>query len=370
MWNRLTRLLIVALVTALLLAALMFFLRSEKEIEAPPSVPPPPAPLTDEPISPAGLLELGLPIDCIPGKSCWVVNYVDHDPSNGIRDFMCGTATYNGADGKGHNGTDFAIRDRAAMRAGARVLSAAPGIVVGLRDGMDDTPVTSPDGAKSLDGKYCGNGVRIDHGNGWSTQYCHLKKGSVAVKTKQKVNGGDILGLVGLSGLTQYPHLHITVRLDGKVVDPFVGIAGSEKCGLGSRPLWSSNFLDKFDYRPTAIFNAGFAPERADPKRARNGDYAVTELAKDSPALVLWADIFNVRKGDKVVHRITGPDGRALVEHISAIEKNQARRFIFVGKPRPAAGWNAGPYVGEVNLIREGVANREDLRQTRTVRLR
>ncbi|MCG8509079.1 MAG: M23 family metallopeptidase [Rhodospirillales bacterium] len=369
MRNQRILILIAALLAIVLLALLAFFLLSEKAVETQPTAPtpsPPPA----ETSRPPQLLELGLPIDCAPGDSCWIVSYVDHDPSSGIRDYMCGAATYNGADGKGHNGTDFAIRDRAAMRDGVPVLSAAPGVIAGLRDGMDDTPITSADGAKSLDGKYCGNGVRIDHGNGWSTQYCHLKKGSLTVKAKQRVDGGDVLGLVGLSGLTQYPHLHITVRLDEKVIDPFVGTAESTRCGLGAPPLWSTHLLGKLEYHPTAIFNAGFAREKADPKRARNGDYSVGELAGNSPALVLWADIFNVRKGDKIVHRITAPDGSTLVEHRTAIEKNQARRFIFVGKPRRVPRWISGNYVGEVRLIRESASDETNLRETRIVSIR
>lgn len=41
-------------------------------------------------------LSLSLPLACEPGKTCWIANYVDHDPGKGRRDFMCGTATHNG----------------------------------------------------------------------------------------------------------------------------------------------------------------------------------------------------------------------------------------------------------------------------------
>jgi len=45
--------------------------------------------------------QLGLPIDCEPGKDCWILRYVDHDPGPGVRDYMCGALT-----GDGHKGTD------------------------------------------------------------------------------------------------------------------------------------------------------------------------------------------------------------------------------------------------------------------------
>ena len=30
-------------------------------------------------------LQMDLPIDCVPGENCWIVNYVDHDPTTGLR---------------------------------------------------------------------------------------------------------------------------------------------------------------------------------------------------------------------------------------------------------------------------------------------
>ena len=78
-------------------------------------------------------LDLALPIDCRPGVDCWILRYVDHDPGPGVRDYACGKLA-----GDGHKGTDFAIRDQAAMVAGVEVRAAAAGIVDALRDGMPD----------------------------------------------------------------------------------------------------------------------------------------------------------------------------------------------------------------------------------------
>ena len=49
---------------------------------------------------------LGLPIRCEPLRDCWVVNLVDLDPGPGVRDYACGTHTYDG-----HKGTDIASLD-------------------------------------------------------------------------------------------------------------------------------------------------------------------------------------------------------------------------------------------------------------------
>ena len=296
--------------------------------------------------------QLTLPIDCTPGKTCWIVNYVDHDPADGVRDYMCDQATYNGADGSGHNGTDFAIRDLSTMRRGVAVMAATDGIVKGVRDGMDDIDITKTDGPKSLGGKNCGNGVRIDHGAGWSSQYCHLRKGSVAVKPGQQVKAADHLGLVGLSGLTQFPHLHLTIRENGKVIDPFAGADRKTKCGPGSEPLWDRTTLAMMRYKPTAIYNAGFAPEKPSAAKARNGDYERAAIASSSPALVLWAEMFNLRAGDQVFLNIQSPTGEILVNHKNFLKKNKARFFSFAGRPLRTSAWPTGTYKGQIRIVR------------------
>lgn len=63
-----------------------------------------------------------------------------------------------------------------------------------------------------------GNIVRVDHGNGYSTVYAHCN--SLAVSVGQKVNAGDMLGLIGNSGDSDGPHLHFEVRVNGTAVNP------------------------------------------------------------------------------------------------------------------------------------------------------
>jgi len=65
-----------------------------------------------------------LPLDCEPGSTCWVVRYVDHGQGSEAQDYACGPMT-----GDGHKGTDFAVRDLAAVSKGVKVLAAAAGKV-------------------------------------------------------------------------------------------------------------------------------------------------------------------------------------------------------------------------------------------------
>ncbi len=308
---------------------------------------------------------LSLPIACAPNETCWVVHYVDRDPGKGKRDYRCGGLTYDG-----HKGTDIAIRDLAEMAAGVPVLAAAAGTVVGRRDGMADVNVRDIGGAKALGGKDCGNGVRVDHGGGWTTQYCHMRRGSIAVGSGEEVKRGQRLGLVGLSGRTEFPHVHMTVRRDKAVIDPFVGVAGGAACAVGAAPLWREEALESLQYRGANLFNAGFATARPDPKAARRGELRDARLPLDAPALILWVEAYWPRAGDVLSFRITDPAGREVLNHSRTLKKGYVRGFYFAGARAPAGGWAAGTYRGEARLVRQkGPLGREAYAITRTVSL-
>jgi Peptidase family M23 len=158
---------------------------------------------------------LALPLLCEVGRTCFIQNYVDANPSPAARDYQCGTLTYDG-----HNGTDFRVPTLRAQQAGVPVLAAADGRVIRSRSNVPDISVRIS-GAAAVRGTECGNGLIIDHGSGWETQYCHMAQGSPTVEPGAAVTAGQPIGRVGLSGLTEYPHLHFTVRHKGQVVDPF-----------------------------------------------------------------------------------------------------------------------------------------------------
>ncbi|MBI5969087.1 MAG: peptidoglycan DD-metalloendopeptidase family protein [Deltaproteobacteria bacterium] len=83
------------------------------------------------------------------------------------------------------------------------------------------TPVLAPaDGVVSLPGRESEYGrlVCIDHGNGFSTVYGHLKE--ILVQVGDKVRTGQTIGTVGISGNSTGPHLHYEVRINGNRVNP------------------------------------------------------------------------------------------------------------------------------------------------------
>jgi murein DD-endopeptidase MepM/ murein hydrolase activator NlpD len=63
-----------------------------------------------------------------------------------------------------------------------------------------------------------GNVVKIDHGFGIETLYGHLAKS--LVKEGQRVKRGEVVALVGSTGLATGPHLHYMVKVHGQALDP------------------------------------------------------------------------------------------------------------------------------------------------------
>lgn len=66
--------------------------------------------------------------------------------------------------------------------------------------------------------KVRGNAVIIDHGLGVYSSYYHLSQ--IKVQKGQMVDKGDLIGLIGTTGVSTGPHLHWEIRVTGQAVDP------------------------------------------------------------------------------------------------------------------------------------------------------
>ncbi len=100
---------------------------------------------------------------------------------------------------------------------------------IDFRSKPGDTIYATADGVVSkafYNGGY-GNFVQIDHENGYSSAFSHMKK--YVVRPGQKVRRGELIGYVGNSGRSTGPHLHYEVTLDGEPIDPymFMKVAGA-----------------------------------------------------------------------------------------------------------------------------------------------
>ena len=288
-------------------------------------------------------LVLASPIDCSLGDDCYIQQYVDHTKGKGVSDFRCSTLSY-----QRHKGTDFALRTLNQMRKGVNVLASADGTVKSVRSGVEDI-IYSARNADAVRGRECGNGIVISHQNGWETQYCHMKSGSLKVRRGQKVRAGTVLGEIGLSGRTQFPHIHLSVRKNGKVIDPFdpdgkITCGAPDKKGMWKNPL---------PYRAGGILYVGFSDEIPTYKDVKSGRAAQTQLPSNAPAIVIFGFGFGAQKGDQMRLVLKRPTGTMLDKTIE-VEKNQAQLFKAVGKRLSVERWPNGKYSGTVSLIRNG----------------
>ena len=53
---------------------------------------------------------------------------------------------------------------------------------------------------------------------GYTISYCHLS--SILVRDGQYVNAGEVIAVSGNTGMSTGPHLHLTLKKDGKIIDP------------------------------------------------------------------------------------------------------------------------------------------------------
>ncbi|HET7396104.1 MAG TPA: M23 family metallopeptidase [Gammaproteobacteria bacterium] len=113
-----------------------------------------------------------------------------------------------------HPGIDFAGTEGEAVEA------VAPGVVTwaGARGGY-------------------GNMIEIDHGNGYATRYGHNE--TILVHVGQVVKKGQEIALMGSTGRSTGPHVHLEVLYNGKQINPaqFVHASGRSKLAAASRNL-------------------------------------------------------------------------------------------------------------------------------------
>ena len=96
---------------------------------------------------------------------------------------------------------------------GQKVIAPADGSVIVAEDGIDDNKIGEVNTLRNW-----GNTVIIKHTDGLYSKLCHLQKGSVAVRVGDNVHYGQIIGKVGNSGRSPYPHLHFQLQ-----TTPYIG---------------------------------------------------------------------------------------------------------------------------------------------------
>ncbi|GAB5467901.1 MAG: M23 family metallopeptidase [Rhodospirillales bacterium] len=299
--------------------------------------------------------ELEYPMVCPQGQRCPIMVHVDHDPGSGIKDFTCGTVTYDG-----HSGIDFRVEDLLAVAQGVPVVASAPGVVTIIRDDVPDHNPFNYDQEEAARSSVCGNRVVVSHGPEWSTHYCHLRMGAAPVSVGQEVEAGDVLGYVGMSGSTNFPHFQLNLlhtppgaRID---VDPFAPEGPSATCSTDiADSLWSRSAQRQLAYEGPAIANLGWADRAVNNRGIENGTYKRSPVEPTSEALVFYARTIGIQPGD--IQRITilSPDGSVLAEsETDPAERDRLQSFIFVGRRLRSERWPEGTYIGFYEVLRGG----------------
>ncbi|MBR1187290.1 M23 family metallopeptidase [Bradyrhizobium sp. AUGA SZCCT0160] len=291
---------------------------------------------------------LGLPVDCKLGIDCFVQQMPDIDPGQATLDPLCGQATY-----QGHTGWDIRLRTLGEIARDFPVVAVADGTVSRVRDGIPDKIFDAANDRHRLHDLECGNGVLIDHQSGLSSQYCHLKNGSLAVRSGMLVRKGERIGSIGSSGVAEFPHVHLSVRQDGKLVEPLTGKAlrdESPVCGDLSGSLLDAASKQVLVQAPVTILDIGLAnapPELGN--LVRWGGPALATGGGNSTIAWVWA--INVDQGSRFRIKLVGPGETTLIDHATtALPRRKANYLAYVGRK---VGVKAGTYQLSVEITND-----------------
>ncbi len=173
-----------------------------------------------------------------------ISNYVDNDANfpDQILDYNCGGRSYDLSSGYNHSGIDIFLWPFSWQMMednDGEIVAAAPGIIIGKDDGNNDQSCGFGGGSW--------NAVYVEHGDGSIAWYGHMKKNSLTTKNVgDSVVAGEFLGVVGSSGNSTGPHLHMEVYdASGNLIDPYAG-----SCNVFNAQSW---WKEQPDYYEPAI---------------------------------------------------------------------------------------------------------------------
>jgi len=134
-------------------------------------------------------------------RPIWTNNDPDlkfRKPVDGVITGNFGTERYyNNKKGRHHNGLDI------AAPIGTKIVAPSKGTILLAENFF-----------------YNGKFVMIDHGKGLLSMYLHMDK--ILVKKGDRVNKGDNIGLVGNTGKSSGAHLHWSILLNQKYINPLL----------------------------------------------------------------------------------------------------------------------------------------------------
>ena len=182
-----------------------------------------------------------------------ISNFVDLNPGapGQLLDYNCGARTYDTNSGYNHSGIDFFTWPFGWKKMDnneVNIVAAAPGVIAFKSDGNFDRQCSFNNSNW--------NAVYVRHADNSITWYGHMKSGTVTSKgVGDSVAAGEVLGVVGSSGSSTGPHLHMeTYDGDGNLIEPYAGA-----CNALNGESWWSDQREYYDSALNAV-TAGFTP--------------------------------------------------------------------------------------------------------------
>ena len=233
--------------------------------------------------------------------------HVDHNPAfpNQLRDFNCGVRTYDRDNGYNHQGTDISLATDSwnLMSAGQiEVIAAADGTIVAKSDGNFDRNCAF--------GTSDWNAVYVQHDDGSIAWYGHMKNGSPTSKNVgARVVQGEYLGLVGSSGNSTGPHLHLEVYDSSqRLIDPFAGSCNAKNSDSWweSQPAYESTQVMALT---TASAAPVFAACGADGRLQDPGNYNAKSAFSRDETVWFVTNARDVPLGGRISYTLRDPSG-------------------------------------------------------------
>ncbi len=269
-----------------------------------------------------------------------ISNYVDENSAypNQLRDYNCGTRTYDLSNGYNHAGTDIFLWPgmwQKMQRNAVQIIAAAPGTILYKSDGNTDQNCA-----------FCTttcnwNAVYIMHADGTVAWYGHMKSGSLTTKSVgQTVALGEFLGIVGSSGNSTGPHLHFEVYTNSsytQLVDPWNGPCNTMNPGVSwwtNQQNYQVPTLNKLITNKTAP-SLGSCPNQEfinETNTFSNGD-----------TLFLSSYYRDQLSGQSSVHKIYKPDGSVWQTWNQNFTNNYSASYWYyywiLPNPAPSGVW-------------------------------
>lgn len=235
-----------------------------------------------------------------------ISNYVDENTAfpNQVRDYNCGTRSYDLSSGYNHAGTDiftWPFPWQKMSRNAVQIIAGAAGTIIAKSDGNFDQNCAFCSGACNW------NAVYVMHADGSVAWYGHMKSGSLTSKTVgQTVATGEYLGVVGSSGNSTGPHLHFELYTSSsytQLVDPW---AGSCNALNGTTSWWVAQ---EPYYVPTLnkIMTHGAAPGSGSCPGAEIPNEKINFA--NSETIYLGGYYRDQQPGQQSIHTLYRPDG-------------------------------------------------------------